>query len=76
MFLAAVTDPSTSAVVSGSVQFLDGMTVLATVRLDASGRASFTTSTLARGGHTITAAFVANASFAGSASNGVNLSVV
>jgi len=48
----------------GSVSFRDGSTVLATVPVDANGRASFSTSSLSVGIHTITATY----------SNGTNFS--
>lgn len=41
----------------GSVTFSDGSTTLATVAVDAAGHASYTTSSLAIGSHSITAAF-------------------
>jgi hypothetical protein len=75
-FLATVSDLDTSAVVAGVVQFVEGTKVLGTVRLNSSGQASFTTTTLARGTHTIRAIFVANTNFAGSSSNTVTQSVV
>ncbi len=53
---------------TGSVQFLDGMTVLATVPLS-SGQASYTTSSLLAGSHPITVAFVGSTSFAASTSS-------
>jgi hypothetical protein len=43
---------------TGSVTFKDGATTLATVVLDGSGHASYTSSALAVGSHAITAAFV------------------
>jgi hypothetical protein len=42
---------------TGTVTFLDGSTPLGTVTLDNSGQASFTTSALAAGSHTITAVY-------------------
>src|SRR4029077_1265743 len=42
---------------TGNVAFKDGATTLATVALNASGKATFTTSTLAAGTHTITATY-------------------
>jgi hypothetical protein len=48
---------------SGSVTFVDGTTVLGTATLDADGRATFTTSLLKAGAHTITASYGGDASF-------------
>jgi hypothetical protein len=55
-FTATVTSGS-SPVTSGSVTFAEGSTVLATVPLDASGQASFSTALLPAGSDTITASF-------------------
>jgi MBG domain-containing protein/Big-like domain-containing protein/centrosomal CEP192-like protein/NHL repeat-containing protein len=63
-FTATVT--TTSGVVSGSVNFSDGSTLLGTGTLNASGIATFSTTTLAVGSHTITAAFQANTNFTAS----------
>ncbi len=52
---------------TGSVQFLDGTTVLATVTVN-SGSATFATSSLAQGAHSITAAYGGSATYAGSTS--------
>jgi hypothetical protein len=62
-FTATVT-PQFSGTPTGTVTFLDGAKVLKTVTLSASA-ASFTTSTLARGVHNITAKYNASASFTG-----------
>lgn len=56
---------------TGTVTFLDGVTSLATVALDGAGQASFTTSALAVGGHSMTAAYAGNASFVASTSSAV-----
>jgi predicted secreted protein len=56
-FIATVT-PSTA---TGTVQFLDGTTVLGTVTVSG-GSASFTTSSLAQGTHSITAVYSGDAS--------------
>jgi len=55
-FTASVTPPTAT----GNVQFLDGTTVLAAVALS-SGSATFTTSTLAQGSHSITASYAGDA---------------
>jgi CSLREA domain-containing protein len=55
-FTAKVTSGA-SLVTGGTVTFTEGSTVLATVPLDASGQASFTTATLSAGSHSLTASF-------------------
>lgn len=52
----------------GAVTFRDGETVLATVPLN-NGRATFATSSLARGSHTITASYDGDESFSGATSS-------
>ncbi|MDB5352689.1 MAG: hypothetical protein JWN86_3936 [Planctomycetota bacterium] len=49
------------AIPTGSVTFTDGAATLAVVPLDVSGRASFTTSSLIVGGHTISATYSGSA---------------
>jgi hypothetical protein len=63
-FTATVT--TTSGVVSGTVNFSDGSTLLGTGTLNSSGIATFSTTTLTVGSHTITAAFQANTNFTAS----------
>jgi hypothetical protein len=67
-FTAAVTAPGSRAVPSGTVQFLEGPTVLGTGTLDASGRATFATASLPVGAHAVVASFVANGAFTASQS--------
>ena len=55
---------SVAAVPTGSVTFSDGATVLGTVPLNASGVATFTTTTLAQGSHTLTARYSGDANAA------------
>jgi hypothetical protein len=71
---ALVTSQGTGAgVPSGTVTFTEGATTLATnVTVDGTGHASFTTSTLSVGSHTITATFSGNAGWL--TSNGNNSS--
>jgi hypothetical protein len=57
-FMAVVTNLSNSTVPTGQVEFLSGSTNLATVTIDASGMATFTTSTLAVGDYSVTAVFI------------------
>jgi hypothetical protein len=47
---------------TGTVDFRDGATVLSTVALNAAGQATFTTSTLAAGSHSITGVYSGDAS--------------
>ncbi len=62
-FTASVT--STAGTPTGSVNFLDGTTVLGTVALSA-GKATFTTSSLSAGSHSITAIYTGDSNFIGS----------
>jgi hypothetical protein len=71
-FTAKVT--STTPGVNGSVQFIDGGTVLHTSPL-AGGKATYTTSTLAAGPHSIKSSFVGNTNFAASTSPAVSQTV-
>jgi MBG domain (YGX type)/Bacterial Ig-like domain (group 3)/NHL repeat len=54
---------TTTGVVSGTVNFSDGTTVLGTATLNSTGVATFATTALAAGSHSITAAFQANTNF-------------
>jgi hypothetical protein len=71
---ATVAAAQGAAVPSGSVTFLDGSAPLATVPLDAAGRAALTAA-LPAGGHAITAVYGGDAHFAPSASGPVAESV-
>src|SRR5262249_43419688 len=51
---------------TGTVTFMDGAVILGTATVGADGRATFTTSFTATGGHTITAVYNGDANFAGS----------
>jgi hypothetical protein len=67
-FKATVTanSPSTATVNTGTVSFFDGANLLATVNVNASGVATFSTTVahpLLAGGHTITATYNANTNF-------------
>jgi hypothetical protein len=73
-FTAAVTAADTGLVPAGMVQFWDGTTLLATVGLNAQGKASLTRS-LARGGHSIRAVYLGNANFAAGTSDAVALTI-
>ena len=63
--------PSGAGTPTGSVTFLDGVTSLATIAINASGVATFATSALALGPHTITATYGGDPSFNGSTSPAV-----
>jgi Bacterial Ig-like domain (group 3) len=67
-FTATVT-PSPGA--TGSVDFKEGATVLSTVPLNVDGVATYTTSSLPVGSHTITAVYSGGGSYAGSTSSSV-----
>ncbi len=56
-FTATVTAATGPTPITGNVTFSDGSTVLGTVALASNGKASLTTSSLAFGSHTITAAY-------------------
>ncbi|MGA7159207.1 MAG: pectinesterase family protein [Acidobacteriaceae bacterium] len=60
--------PGAGVMPTGTYEFLDGMTVLASGTLDASGEATFTTSTLATGTHNITMTYSGDANFTGGTS--------
>ncbi len=61
------------AVPGGPVQFLDGTTLIGTGTLDATGAASFTTSSLAIGTHVVSMAYAGNANFLPAVSAGVTV---
>jgi hypothetical protein len=67
--LTAIVTPSNPAVVTGSVTFSDGVTVLGTPSVNTNGIASLTTSSLSAGGHTITAAYGGDENFNASSSS-------
>jgi hypothetical protein len=71
---AAVT--SVTAGASGQVIFMDGSATLATIALGANGTASFLTSSLTFGAHTLTAVYSGDTNHAGSTSAVVNEQIV
>lgn len=77
MFTAVVAPGSnTNGVLpTGSVMFMDGNTPLATVALDATGTAAYTTNALSLGTHVITAVYNSDSNFAASASSPLTESV-
>ena len=70
-FTATVT--TGSGIPTGSVDFTEGATNFGTATLNGSGQASVQVSSLALGTHTITATFIANASFATSSNTATQL---
>ena len=66
-FTASVT-PEYSGTVTGTVTFYDGTTTLKTVALSGS-KAKFTTATLVKGTHSITATYNGSTSFIGSSAS-------
>ncbi len=69
--VAASTTSGTTGDPTGTVQFLDGTTVIASETLNSTGVATLTTSTLSGGTHSITANYLGNTSFASSTSSAV-----
>lgn len=63
--------PSTG-IPTGFVNFMDGVTVIATSMVDGSGLASFSTSSLDVGGHSITAIYQGDLNYAGSSSAAIS----
>jgi hypothetical protein len=66
---------STAGAPAGQVSFLDGTTLVGSAMVSG-GVATFTTSTLATGAHSITASYIASLNFTGSSSGPLALSVV
>jgi Bacterial Ig-like domain (group 3) len=74
VFTATVTSANSApGIPTGSVVFKEGATVLATVALDSTGHASFSTSTLGLGSHTITAEFTGTNGWLNSTGSGVQV---
>ena len=74
-FTAAVTAPNLP-IPTGSAEFLDGTTQLATVAFNDSGLATYTTRLLAPGSHTITATYDGDANFLPSVSSALAENIV
>ena len=74
-FVATVAAVAAGATPGGTVSFSDGGTLLGTVPLDGSGRATLTTSALAVGSHAITASYSGDADFVGAQSGSASESV-
>lgn len=64
-FTATVGQAPGAGVPTGSVTFRDGATTLGSVPLDASGRAAFSTATLATGTHSISAVYTGDTNYSG-----------
>jgi hypothetical protein len=60
---------------NGAVSFYDGATLLSTVPVNASGQATYSTSSLAAGSHTITATYAGGTNYA-SGSTSVSITLV
>ncbi len=74
-FTATVTPASGTAPATGSVVFKDGATTLTTATLDGTGKATYTTSSLAVGSHTIVAAYGGVTTFSASTSNSLPITI-
>ena len=75
-FSVAVTPASGATVPTGSVKLMDGASTLTTLTLNASGAASFATTTLSAGSHSITAAYGGDTTGSASTSSAVIVTVV
>lgn len=71
-FTATVTPSSGNGAPTGTVTFSDGATTLGTATLNGSGKATYTTSSLSLGAHSITASYNGNSGFDGSTSAAVS----
>lgn len=74
-FTATVKQASGSGVPTGSVTFKDGATTLGTGALDSSGKASYSTSALSVGSHSITAVYTGDSGNLTSTSAAVSITV-
>jgi hypothetical protein len=74
--LTAMVSPNTGAAnqATGSVQFLDGTTLLGTQPIDSMGTATLTVSTLSNGPHTLQAIYIGDTLYEGATSAAVPLS--
>ena len=71
--LTATVTLGTSSTPTGTVSFMDGTTQLGAANLNGSGAATFSTTALADGTHTISAAYSGNGNFSPSASSAVSV---
>ena len=67
-FTATVSPGTTAVTPTGTVNFLDGATALASGKTLAAGKATFSINTLNAGNHTITAVYSGDSNFQGSTS--------
>jgi hypothetical protein len=74
-YTAKVTPANGAAKPTGTVTFLEGGTTLGSGMLDASGAASFSTTTLSTGSHSITAQYSGDTNFASSASLALSITI-
>ncbi len=74
-FTATVTSTASATIPTGTVLFLDGTTSLGTGNLSSGAVATFSTTTLAAGAHSITAVYGGDGTFASSTSTAVAVSV-
>jgi sugar lactone lactonase YvrE len=68
-FTAKVAGASGPTIPTGTVSFLDGTSLLGTIGLDGSGSASFTTSTLTVGAHSVTVSYAGDGKYAAGTSS-------
>lgn len=73
--LTAQATSAAAGTLTGSVSFLDGTTVIATVPIGAGGMASYSATSLAQGSHSLTAAYSGDADFAPSVSTGTGIAI-
>ncbi len=74
--MAAIVSPATgTGIPTGTVTFKNGATQLAEMAVDATGKATFNTTTLALGSYSITAAYSGDSSYASSTSTAQSLSI-
>jgi hypothetical protein len=74
-FMASVTPANGAKVPTGTVTFLDGAISIGMSALNGSGSATFSTSTLATGSHSITAQYGGDANFSASTSTAASISI-
>jgi hypothetical protein len=74
-FTSTVAPASGTATPTGTVTFADGSTTLETGTLDSTGKATYSTTALATGAHSITAAYGGDANFSGSTSAAVSITI-
>jgi sugar lactone lactonase YvrE len=73
--LTAQATSSTAGTLTGTVNFLDGTTVIATVPLGANGQATYSATTLADGSHNLTASYSGDPNFQQSGSTGAAVAI-